>query len=110
MGTERVRRAAGRGVREACLLCAGPVQERHHVAGKRLDAELAAPLCTACHERGHRDLEEAGVHLDTAHRGDLLARLVAWLRSLGQFLLSLGERCLEWARELERSLAAGGTG
>lgn len=89
-----------------CLFCQGPAEEEHHVALRRVDPELTAPLCAACHRRAHRDLEEAGVQLDTPGEPDLLGRLVLFLRAVGSFLLSLGERVLEWAQALER-VAAG---
>lgn len=82
-----------------CLMCWGPAEEQHHVAGKATDASLTVPLCAPCHRIVHREMEDAGVQLDTRQR-TLLQRLVVFLQSLGTFLVTLGERLLVWAREV----------
>ena len=63
--------------------------------------ELVVDLCRACHRTIHRDMEEAGVRLDTEHRASL-ERLVVFLRALGAFFIQLGERLLAWAYEVAR--------
>jgi hypothetical protein len=84
---------------DICLLCSERAEEEHHVAGRSVDPTLTVALCSGCHRRIHRGMEEAGVQLDTRQR-TVLQRLVVFLRSLGTFLVDLGERLLSWAREV----------
>src|SRR5262245_44526892 len=82
-----------------CLLCSDPAEEEHHVVRKAVDGELTIDLCRGCHRSIHRDMEEAGVQLDSRER-DSLQQLVVFLRALGAFFIQLGERLLAWAHEV----------
>jgi hypothetical protein len=89
-----------------CLLCSAPADEEHHLAGKTADPVLTVSLCAPCHRRIHREMEDAGVQLDTQQR-TVLGRLEVFLRSLGAFLVDLGERLLAWAHEVARIVRGG---
>jgi len=89
---------------KACLLCGGAVEDEHHVAGRRIDPDLTAPVCADCHQRQHEDMRDAGVHLDSDHTAGVLGRLVSFLRSLGAFFAGLAEALLRWADEIARAI------
>lgn len=90
-----------------CLFCGGPAEERHHVAGRRIDPVLIVDLCKACHGQIHREMEEAGVQLDGARRTKL-EELVSFLRALATFLLALATRLFDWANLLAQDLGGDG--
>lgn len=90
-----------------CLFCDGPADERHHVAGRRIDPVLIVDLCKACHGQIHREMEEWGDQLDGTRRTKL-EQLVSFLRALGAFLLALATRLFDWANMLAQDLGGDG--
>jgi hypothetical protein len=71
--------------------------EKHHVFLKANDSRTMVPLCLNC----HRIVTDAAYAAGAMHPASTCPeRFQMMLRSLGSFLIVLGERLLEWAEEV----------
>lgn len=102
------RRTERLGESPACLLCgfSKPAAltlksrswlEKHHVFLRGNDPRTTAPLCLNCHRIVTDAACAAGAMQPTS---TCLERFQMMLRSLGSFLVELGERLIEWAEEI----------
>lgn len=87
-----------------CLLCGGPAEEEHHVAGRQIEPGVTAVICKDCHQDQHRDMEDAGVQLDKDRAAGALGRVVSFLRSLAALFASLSEALFRWADEVSDAI------
>lgn len=85
----------------ACILCGEPSKENHHPGGRAKDKDLTAPLCIDCHREQTKLQRVAGVELSRGEK-PFLIKLQAILMGVGIFLISLGEKMVEWAKKLAR--------
>jgi hypothetical protein len=84
----------------ACLLCGiqtpealrlegSTLHEAHHVAGRKNDASLIAPLCLNCHRIATEGQRSAGVDLARGARRSDLRALASWLAAIADFFALL---------------------
>lgn len=82
-----------------CIFCCKPSEENHHPAGRANEKDLTAPLCKDCHSEQTRLQRVAEVDLSHSEKPFLL-KLQAFLKGVGIFLISLGEKLVELAKSL----------
>lgn len=74
------------------------VIEEHHVVGRANDPTLTVPLCLRCHAESTEQLRRVEASMQPPRT--LLDRLIAILRALAAFFMTLGKQFLNWASEL----------
>ena len=79
-----------------------PSLEADHVASRRHDAELVAPVSPKGHKRVERNRRAAGV--SRKHQSNPVKRTIQRLRSSAVFKELEAEAMARWADELEASL------
>ena len=101
----------------ACLLCGetspealwlggSTLIEDHHVAGRKNDARLVAPLCLNCHRKATAGQRDVGVDLARSARPHDLRMLVSWLAGVADFLARLAASTAHFARVLREHVQA----
>ena len=98
---ETARRVARRAERGCCVICGREAIEAHHVAGRRHDEALTAPLCQACHALATESLRRADV--DMRHTKSSIERIRRSLKATAVFMRILAEALWRWAELLPRS-------
>ncbi len=107
----RARRGRKLGANAACLLCGETTPEAlrlvrrsllepHHVVGAANGPDLTVPLCRNCHAKVTEDLQAHGVDLRHIQGRNLLETIAAILKAAGAFLITLGQKFLEWGERL----------
>ena len=74
---------------EALWLGGSTLIEDHHVAGRKNDAKLVAPLCLNCHRKATEGQRTVGVDLARSARPHELRMLASWLAGVAEFLTRL---------------------
>ena len=91
---------------EALWLGGSTLIESHHVAGRKNDAKLVAPLCLNCHRKATADQRSVGVDLARSARPHDLRMLVSWLAGVAEFLSRLASSTARFVQILRDHLQA----
>jgi hypothetical protein len=82
---------------EALTTAKTSLLEKHHIFLEANDPKTTVALCLNC----HRTVTEGGLRAGAMRpASSCLERFELMLRSLGSFLIVLGEKLLEWAEEI----------
>lgn len=105
--SQRRVRKAGK-IPPICLYCGIDdirVLELDHVVSRDNEPDLVGYLCLNCHAVKHEEQRQLGVTLTYQDAPTVLQRAIAWLTSIGQHLIALGQNALQLAAQLTALLA-----
>lgn len=95
---QTARRLTRRAERGCCVICGREAMEEHHVAGRRHDPTLTAPLCQACHALATENLRTADVEMRSTTNS--VERIRRALKAAAVFLQMLAKALWRWAESL----------